>query len=459
MTPLPPAMNNPTTTRPPRGDVLMIANDFPPIGGAGVQRSLYFAKYLPSHGWRPTVLSVKEVAFPVKDRTLLDELPPEVQVVRTESFELRRLLWLARRLRPNRAAATLGDAPVAEVKIDRRPRELGRAMRRWLFVPDDRMLWAPFAIVAAWRRARRSPFRVIYATVPAYSSAVIGLCIARLTGLPLVLDMRDPWTRDPYLPPASRFHALLNARLEAAAVRNAAQVIVISKRMRHELLAAHLLVDAAKVHVITNGYDAEAFAKIEPIERGDRFVVSYVGSLYAHHRSALAAVCAAWTLAAERDGEFAARAELELIGRSDQEIADELARWPRVTSRLLGYLPHGVGAAHLMGASALLLLIKDLDPERDLITIPGKLFEYLGAAAPILMIGPEGDAAEIVRATGGRVLRESEVTAAAEALLAFFRGRSVPAGDRGSGGVIGHYDRRSLAGVLAAVLEQAAAER
>ena len=33
----------------------MLAYAFPPLGGAGVQRTPKFAKYLPEHGWEPTV--------------------------------------------------------------------------------------------------------------------------------------------------------------------------------------------------------------------------------------------------------------------------------------------------------------------------------------------------------------------------------------------------------------------
>lgn len=456
----------------------MIANDFPPVGGAGVQRSLYFAKYLSEHGWRPRVLTVREVAFPAKDPTLLDELPPEVRVVRTESFELRRLLWLAGRLWPRRgaagtarassaAAAPRADAAPAEVPgsardgggtVGRRLRELGRALRRWLLVPDDRMLWAPFAVPAALRQIRRHPVRVIYATVPAYSSAVIGYRVSRRCGLPLVVDLRDPWTRDPYLPPPTRLHARINSRLEAAVLRHAARLVVISEEMRRGLRGAYPDLPEDKIRVITNGYDAAAFAAAEPVSHGERFVLSYVGSLYAHHRPALRAVCAAWSRAAEGDAAFADRAELEVIGRCDPEILDELAAWPRLAARVLGYVPHHRAAAHLKGASALLLLIKDLDPARDLITIPGKLFEYLGAGPPILMVGPEGDAAEIVRATGGRVLRQAELEAIAEALGALFHRRgSKDSRHDARADVRRRYDRRQLAAELAGVLEEAAA--
>ena len=37
--------------------VLFLAYHFPPIGGAGVQRSVKFVRYLPSFGYEPLVVT------------------------------------------------------------------------------------------------------------------------------------------------------------------------------------------------------------------------------------------------------------------------------------------------------------------------------------------------------------------------------------------------------------------
>jgi len=41
-----------------RRKILIFAYFFPPIGGAGVQRTVKFAKYLPDEGWDPTIVTV-----------------------------------------------------------------------------------------------------------------------------------------------------------------------------------------------------------------------------------------------------------------------------------------------------------------------------------------------------------------------------------------------------------------
>ena len=46
--------------------VLIIAYYWPPAGGAGVQRVLKFAKYLPKFGWEPVILTVNITDAPIE---------------------------------------------------------------------------------------------------------------------------------------------------------------------------------------------------------------------------------------------------------------------------------------------------------------------------------------------------------------------------------------------------------
>ena len=443
-------------------NVLMIANDFPPIGGSGIQRAFYFAKYLEGSGWQPTALTVKEVLFPAKDASLLEQLPPCVRVVRTESLELRRVAWLLGRLirRPRRSpsgtATTAAPSPMA---IGPRSHELGRALKRWLFVPDDRMLWAPFALLEAMRAVRREGISLLFATAPPYSSAVIGWILQRLTGLPLVIDLRDPWTDNPYLLSPTAVHRRLNRWLERKSFAAAARLIVISPAMRAGVLEKHPALPADKVTVILNGFDAEEFAGTEPLERDPGFVTAYVGSLYAHHQESIRAFCSAWSELAAENPAFRQDAKLWLVGRCDPEIEEELASWETVNARILGYKRHGEAIRYLKTGSMLLLLIRDLDPRTDLITIPGKLFEYLGAGVPILMIGPEGDAADIVRGHGGFVCRQDDGAGIRDAISRLYAappGWTAPASATAE---VTCYDRRSLAMRLAAELDAIVSDR
>ena len=53
--------------------VLFITYQFPPVGGAGVQRVTKFVKYLPDFGWQSSVLTVSKPSVPAYDDSLLAE--------------------------------------------------------------------------------------------------------------------------------------------------------------------------------------------------------------------------------------------------------------------------------------------------------------------------------------------------------------------------------------------------
>ena len=69
--------------------VLIITYYWPPSGGAGVQRWLKFAKYLPEFGWEPVILTVdpEYAAYPATDPSLAEEVPPSLVVYKTPATD------------------------------------------------------------------------------------------------------------------------------------------------------------------------------------------------------------------------------------------------------------------------------------------------------------------------------------------------------------------------------------
>ena len=53
--------------------VLFVAYYFPPMGGAGVQRSVKFVRYLPEFGWSPVVVTADASDYEVTREFQLDE--------------------------------------------------------------------------------------------------------------------------------------------------------------------------------------------------------------------------------------------------------------------------------------------------------------------------------------------------------------------------------------------------
>ena len=435
--------------------MLLLTSEFPPVANAGVQRPLYFAKYLPRFGWKPLVLTVKEVMHFAYDHSLLGMLPPETAVHRTETLELRRMLWILRRFTRRStttpAAAKESSGETREFRLSPRWRELGRKVRGWLFVPDDRILWMPFAIAKALKLKRSDSFEIVFATLPVYSVGVTAFIISKLTGIPLVIDLRDAWTGDPYDQGPTLLHRKLSRALEGATLRHAAKIIVICDDMKRFLLQRYSEFSPDKVVVITNGFDRDEFDSAEELETEDRFVVAYSGALYAHHAPSFGVFCRAWSAACEQSPEFESRAELWVVGRVDPEIRRIADDTEKVKARFLGFQPHTTAIRYLVSANLLLLLIKNLSAEAGtVITIPGKAFEYLASGTPTLMIGPEGDASRIIRSAGGSVYNEECVNEiAAELLRRFVQFRQDPNASTHFSAERLRYDRESLTSDLA----------
>ncbi|MBE0555730.1 MAG: glycosyltransferase, partial [Proteobacteria bacterium] len=142
-------------------------------------------------------------------------------------------------------------------------------LRRWFFIPDDRVLWAPFALVRSLRVIREGKYDLIWVGAPPYSAGVIGYLVSRMSGLPLVVDLRDPWTSDPYFQSPSAIHRWLNRAFERRTLMHARKVVVISNEMKRNLLRSYNGFPESKIEVITNGFDSEEMAKVEPAPTGE----------------------------------------------------------------------------------------------------------------------------------------------------------------------------------------------
>jgi len=68
--------------------VLIITYYWPPSGGAGVQRWLKFAKYLPGNGWQPVILTVdpEYASYPQRDESLFAEVDASCKVYTNKIF-------------------------------------------------------------------------------------------------------------------------------------------------------------------------------------------------------------------------------------------------------------------------------------------------------------------------------------------------------------------------------------
>ena len=359
------------------GCVLVVAYAFPPLGGVGVQRTLKYVKYLPQSGWQPIVLTAAKPAYPVRDAKLLDELPADLRVERTGSFEPARLpAAVASRFGRGPSASSI-DATLGRTGTGRSARLLMKGMIAWnriwglLLFPDAAVGWVGPATRRGLAVHKRTPVDAIYSSSGPVSCHLIAGRIAARTGLPWIADFRDPWIGNSFATPPRGWHAIQQRRLERRIVEGADKLIFPTPGVA-EAYEERYPWAAGKMCVIPNGYDRADLSTAERVtgdadRKADRtserpFRLVYTGSLYGQHE--LEIFLHGLEILVERRPEMHDRLQVEFVGwlnAHNRDVATSYARSDRFGSmlRFSGFVPHTEAMRKVATSDALLQLIAD----------------------------------------------------------------------------------------------------
>ena len=209
--------------------LLLIAFHFPPLqGSTGLHRSLAFARYLGRHGWEVTVLTVTEGAYPETSPDNHALVPGDVPVVRALALDARRHLSI------------MGRYPAA------------------LAVPDRWRSWVYPAVRAGRRVLRDWRPDAIFSTFPIPSAHEIALRLSESSGLPWIADFRDPMGQQGYPEDERLRRAYWD--LERRVMHRCSGVTVTAEGTAALYRSRYPDFPAARIRVIPNGFDEEAFA-------------------------------------------------------------------------------------------------------------------------------------------------------------------------------------------------------
>lgn len=432
--------------------ILLLAYYFPPLGGAGVQRALKFAKYLPEFGITPVVISADEPGYTTDD-SLLADLPDEIEVHRIcHTPLLTRVMNLVRLLRSGR--------PSRRVDPQTKPVTGGASAYLWrdrllrgyamLQFPDDKRGWARRAYAQAAELLSRGDIDMIVSTAPPMSAHFFAARLKRRFGVPWVADYRDLWTGNPFYD-APAWRRWMDLRAERQLLTQADGAIGVTQEM--VTLLGRDLTAGREIIFLPNGYDEADFSGIAPTAQNDgRFVLLYTGSMYGHRSPA--GILAAARLLLKRQPEFAGRLCLRFIGsigsRFETLFSAFETEFPGVVERL-AYVPHQEVPAALTNADALLLVVGGGSSARGELT--GKVFEYLRAGRPVLLLGPrDGEAARMIEETGHGVVMDEGDEEGTAALLSEWLSGNLPSDILPHDPCVIRFERRALTGRLAEFL-------
>jgi hypothetical protein len=433
---------------------LVVAYIFPPTGGAGVGRALKLVKYLHLHGVTPAVLTAANPSVPLRDESLLRDVPAGIDIARARTLEPAYALKQAGR----EVSASASTSETGTLK--QRAIRVATDAARQMLIPDPQILWQPAAQLALARRLARGADEVMLISAPPFSQFLLAPTARLRPGMAVVLDYRDEWStvRETYEMNAS-LPARAGAAMEAALIRAAHMVTTATEAFRQNLLSRFPFLHPDRVVAIPNGYDPEDFPDTlpGPPAGASELVMTYAGTLF-RLTSARGLVGAIRRLHAAEPA-LARRLRVRFLGRIVETEQDYFANTEGLNIERIGYVPHEE-VTRALAASHLALCILDEAPFVERI-YPAKIFELMHLTSRFglrtLTLSPPGVLADLVAAHNlGPLIgpREEEKIAAflAAELRAFVAGdrRSAP---RPTG--IDRYDRRSLAGEFATVMRKA----
>ena len=162
---------------------------WPPSGGSGVQRWLYFTKYLRQLGWAPIVITVDETqaSYSVLDFELLEEVK-DIQVIKTETKEPLKIYSQIL------TGSTNKGIPQGAVSKKGWFSKMAAFIRGNFFIPDARKGWNTYAKMEAEKLIRQQGFQKLITTGPPHSTHLVGLQLKTQFGIQWWADFRDPWT-------------------------------------------------------------------------------------------------------------------------------------------------------------------------------------------------------------------------------------------------------------------------
>ncbi len=214
--------------------ILLVAYQFPPCGGAGVQRVVQLCKYFPENGIDPLVLTTNESTY-LKENRKLDEslnsfIPSDqkkIEISNPFPFKLKDVL----------------------LKLKLYP------ILWYVFYPilwEVEFSWAIRVCFSLRKIFNEYQNSIVLTTSGPFSSILIGLVAAKIFGKKWICDLRDPFT-DAY---AWNFPSMLHnraiRRVELWSISKAMKVVVTSEATKNRY--AELGISAEKIMVITNGY-------------------------------------------------------------------------------------------------------------------------------------------------------------------------------------------------------------
>ncbi len=366
-----------------RPKLLFLAYPFPPSKAPGCVRTWNISMHLTRLGWDVTVVTPDPAIL----RTVEDEGKVSLELKREG---IKRILtgqeW--RCLAPNNLKCwnqNLGKLAGGACRLV--ARNLG----------IDRHIGWIKASERACSDLTADDVDLIFATGSPFAAFSLARRLSNRLGRPYVLDYRDPWTGNPH---ADSLQPQSAIRREASLLEGCAAITIVSPSWGLALDQRFSV--GSKLHVVTNGYDSDEMAGVKPHDFGHCAFV-YTGIFYPPKRT-ISPFLAALKLLKESPHGSAKEWYFHYYGVDEKHVREQADRFG-LSDRILlhGRVPREQALSAVKGAGLAVVITSVVEDQtlEDKGIVPGKIFEAVGLATPVLLIAPMGsDASATTESTG-----------------------------------------------------------
>lgn len=355
----------------PKKHILLVAYYWPPAGGSGVQRWLFFVKHLASMGHEIDVLTVSETVATPLDDTLMSHIPEGVRVHRMSIWE------------PGKGLYTYASG---ESAMSNKRFRFVRWVRANLFFPDARCWWIRKGSrwISQFIKSHQPDWLVT--TGPPHSVHLMGYAHRSHPHTRWMADFRDPWV-DFFVNqslPMTAWTRKRHQKWEQKVVKSAHMVLTTTPSLKARYQEWN-----PQTEVLFNGFE-----KVLKGELSKDFLLCYAGNLRANQSAEVF-----WKALQEitiSNNDFAQNTKVHMFGQTAPDIKTKI---PDSINNMItwhGYQAKSVVDEALAGARVLLFFGNN-HPQSDQV-INAKIFEYMAAGGPVLaMVHSHGDLSAFVQ--------------------------------------------------------------
>jgi len=361
------------------GRILLVSYDYPPLPTPQSLRWGYLSRELIRREWTVDVLTIH---LPERYQFLHNIPPAQIRIFRTFSGLFFHFVY-------KYSTATCDMSSRKDKQsfqwLKSALRNIFKILRRvfqkvldYFLIPDARIEWLPFALLKGYRLISKNKYDLLISSSEPPVSHLVGFILQKVSGLPWVADYGDPWLYPVSTVSTSHWKSFIEGKIEEYLLRKVHGITVTTEQFKQYYLDKYCFLKSDNIKVVPQGFDPDEYNRPNPKYEKNIFRIIYTGSFHKNIRDPYIFMQGLSKLKH-------LRIQMIIAGFMNHEHTNYFRRLEKdELDPVLCYMgPVGHDEAVDLQKNATILLLID---NAGGVQVPGKIFEYLAARRPILVV-------------------------------------------------------------------------